>query len=291
MSEVKVDTADLSLPKKSNFSRVNRKAWVIAKKNFKEKMKNWQSMIWTIGFPIMMLIVYNFIFSQEGEEPEDAYLANNLSTFDIEFPGIVVYSVGMVLISSAIMFAAAKKSGTLERMDTMPAGRANIFMGAIISETFFMIFQISVIFSFGYGILGAYFKSWGALLIGFFIALIFGIGCIGIGLLISGLANSAESANGFGMLVHWPLLFLSGSFFPFESNVVYATPYYWIKQVYLQITIFGDGLSDKLYSSSLIGYTAEEISITILGGIAIIVGFMVVFISLGIFTFQKKSEI
>ena len=289
MSEIKVDTVDITLPKKLNSGQLNGKAWVIAKKNFKEKMKNWQSMIWTIGFPIMMLLVYNFMFSQEGQD--NSYLANNLSTFDIEFPGILVYTVGMTLINSAIMFTAAKKSGILERMDTMPIGRANIFMGAIISETIFMSFQITVIFGFGYGILGAYFETWGALLIGYFIALIFGIGCIGIGLILSGFANSVESANGFGMLVHWPLLFISGSFFPFESNAVYATPHFWLKQVYLQITVLGDGLSDNLYSSSLIGYTAEEIPITLLGGISIIVGFMVVFILLGIFTFQKKSEI
>ena len=124
---------------KSKDSILNRKSWIIAKKNLKEKLKNWQSMIWTIGFPIMMLIVYKFVFSQQEEDQIESHtLMNNLSTFDVEFPGIVVYSVGMALISSAIMFASAKKSGTLERIDTMPVGHGNLFMGAIISETLFM---------------------------------------------------------------------------------------------------------------------------------------------------------
>ena len=51
----------------NNQGRINKKSWTIAKKNFLEKMKNWQSMVWSIGFPIMMLIVYKFVFSQQEE--------------------------------------------------------------------------------------------------------------------------------------------------------------------------------------------------------------------------------
>jgi ABC-2 type transport system permease protein len=272
-------------------NHLNKKAWIIAKKNLKEKLKNWQSMIWTIGFPLMMLIVYKFVFTQqEQENGEEAYL-NGLSTFDVEFPGIVVYTVGMAIIGSAVMFASAKKSGILERMDTMPIGRANLFVGAIISETIFMNLQLIIVFGTGYGIMGAHFESWSSIGIGYFIALVFGIGAIGLGILIACFANSSESANGFGMCVHFPLMFASGSFFPFEANIVYATPHFWVKQVYLQFTVLGDSLLDKIQSSSLIGYSATETNMPIYLGILIILGFTIGFLILGIIGFQKKSKL
>ena len=47
-------------------SLINSKSWYIAKKNFIEKMKQWQSMFWTVGFPILMLFVYKLVFESDG---------------------------------------------------------------------------------------------------------------------------------------------------------------------------------------------------------------------------------
>ena len=266
-------------------SQINKKAFSLAKKNLIEKFKNWQGMVWTVGFPIMMLLVYKLVFT--GDSGVNAVL----DAYDICFPGIVVFSTGMTTVSSAVMFAGGKKDGTLERLDSMPVGRANIFIGAILSELVFMNFQIILTYSFGYGILGANFESWISLLFGYAVALIYGIGALGLGVIISSFSNSPESANGFGLMTHIPLMMASGAFFPFESKVVFFTPQYWAKQIFLQFTVLGDSLSDNLYSSSLFGISAEETSITILGGFGILIGFTVLFLFLGIRIFQKKTNL
>ena len=119
---------------------IDLKAWYIAKKNVKEKLRNFGSMFWTIAFPIMMLIVYKLAFSEDS-----SFMINGLTTFDVEFPGIVVYTIGISTVSSAVMFAMSKKNGTLQLIDSMPVSRGKVFLGAVMSETIFMNIQLIII--------------------------------------------------------------------------------------------------------------------------------------------------
>ena len=262
---------------------IDLKTWYVAKKNVKEKLKNFGSMFWTIAFPIMMLIVYKLAFSEDG-----TYMINGLTTFDVEFPGIVVYTIGISTVTSAVMFAMSKKNGTLERMDSMPVSRGKVFLGAVISEAIFMNLQLILIFGFGYGILGAHFEP-AMMVIGYLIAMIYGIGAIGLGLIIASFLNSPEGANGIAMLTHMSLMFVSGSFFPLDNSSVFFTPQYWVKQVYLQLTVVGNSFSDLMYSGTIITPTSEATWIPIWGGILIILAFAATFIILGVKIFQKKT--
>ena len=85
---------------------IDLKAWYIAKKNVKEKLKNYGTMFWTVAFPIMMLIVYKLAFT---EGTDDTTMINGLTVFDVEFPGIVVYTIGISTVSSAVMFSMSKR--------------------------------------------------------------------------------------------------------------------------------------------------------------------------------------
>ncbi len=267
-------------------STIDLKAWYIAKKNIKEKLKNYSSMFWTIAFPIMMLIVYKLAFSAD----DGSYLINGLTTFDVEFPGIVVYTIGISCVTSAVMFSMSKKDGTLERIDAMPVSRGNVFLGAVISEGVFMNLQIILIYLFGYGILGAHFEL-AMMPIGYLIALIYGIASIGLGLIIASFLNSPEGANGIAMLSHMCLMFVSGSFFPLDNVSVFFTPQYWVKQVYLQLTVVGDSFSDLLYSGTIITPTSVATFFPIWSGILMILAFAAIFIILGIRIFQKKTTL
>jgi ABC-2 type transport system permease protein len=264
---------------------IDLKAWYIAKKNVKEKLKNYGSMFWTVAFPIMMLIVYKLAFVDDGTT-----MINGLTVFDVEFPGIVVYTIGISTVSSAVMFSMSKKDGTLEFIDSMPVSRGNVFLGAVISETIFMNLQLILIFGFGYGVLGAHFEL-AMLPIGYLIAMIYGVASIGLGLIIASFLNSPEGANGIAMLTHMSLMFVSGSFFPLDNAGVFFTPQYWVKQVYLQLTVVGDSFSDLLYSGTIITPTSEATIFPIWGGILMILAFAAAFIILGVKIFQKKTTL
>ena len=267
------------------FRAVDSKCLHIAKKNVKEKLKNFGQMFWTIAFPVMMLIVYKLAFSDDG-----SFMINGLTIFSIQFPGMVVYTIGISTVTSAVMFATSKKDGTLERIDTMPVSRGNVFLGAVLSETIFMNIQLVILFAFGYGLLGAHFEL-AMLPLGYAIAMIFGVGSIGLGLIIASFFKTPEAANGFGMLTHICMMFVSGSFFPMDNAGVFFTPQYWVKQVYLQLTVLGHSFSDLMYRSTIITPVSEATIVPIWGGIVIILAFTAAFIPLGIRLFQKKTTL
>ncbi len=252
------------------------KAIQIGIKNIKDKIRHWQYMVFSLGFAVMFTLLFYFFLGREQ--------------FQYGFPGMIIYTTAAGTTSAAISLAVDKTSGMLERLDTMPTGRKNLFLGGLLSETFMISLQIIIMFILGYGILQVPFKGIFELFIGFFIAVLFGISSVGIGIIISGIAKTPEIANAIALFYYMPILFLSGSLWPFESIIVFFTPPYWAKQIFLQITVLGDGLLDNLYNSSLIGVTAKQIPITLLGGLLIVTAFTIAFTLLGILIFQKKTK-
>ena len=257
---------------------LDNKAIQIAIKNTKDKIRHWQYLTFSLGFAIMYTLLFYF------------FLGRNI--FQYSFPGMVIFITAAGTQSAAISLSADRTSGMLERLDTMPTGRKNIFLGALLSDTLLISLQVIAIFIIGYGILQIPYKGLFELFIGFFIALIFGISAVGIGVIISGIAKTPEIANAISLFYYLPILFLSGSLMPFESPIVFFTPPFWAKQVFLQITVMGNGLGDPLYSSSLFGPTgtAEPLAISLLGGFLIEIAFAIGFIVIGIIIFQKKTK-
>ncbi|MFX0012000.1 MAG: ABC transporter permease [Candidatus Hermodarchaeota archaeon] len=262
---------------------LRNKAILIAIKNIKDKIRHWQYIFFSLGFPIMFTIMFYFIFGLE-ETP------SGFTYFDFGFSGMIMYAIGLGTMNAAISFAGERNSGMLTRLDTMPTGRKNIFLGALISESLFLMFQIIIMFLMGYIILGLYFKGLLELFFGFLVAMLFGISSVGLGIIIASISKNVQVANAFSLVVFMILIFLSGSLVPFESPIVYFTPPYWAKQIYLQLTIFGDGLNNNLYSSTFIGSSAKLIPIPIWGGLLIVLGYTIVFILLGVLIFQKKTK-
>jgi ABC-type transport system involved in multi-copper enzyme maturation permease subunit len=262
---------------------LNIKAVHIAEKNLKDKIRHWQYLFFSLGFPIIFTLIFYFIYGQEEG-------ALGLTYFDFGFPGMMIYAIGVGTMNAAIYFADERSSGMLTRLDTMPTKRSNIFLGALISESIFLTLQILIMFVVGYGILGVYFKGPIELLFGFLVAILFGISAVGLGIIIASVSKTVQIANAFSLVVFMLLIFLSGSLMPFEGPIVYFTPPYWAKQIYLQLTVLGNGLNDSLYSSSLVGAGAESISIPLWGGILIVLSYSIAFIILGIVIFQKKTK-
>jgi len=252
------------------------KAIIICIMNLKYKIRQWQYLFFSLGFPIMFTLLFYFFLGAE--------------IFKYSFPGMVIYTTAAGTPSAAIAFSVNKTSGMLERLDTMPTGRKNIFLGALISETIVNALQIIIIFILGYIILQIPVIGVIELLIGFFVALMFGISSVGIGIIIASISKTPEVANAIALFYYLPMMFLSGALFPFESPIVFFTPPFWAKQIYLQITVLGNGLFEKLYSSSMIGVSAELTSIPLWGGILITLAYTIGFTLIGILIFQKKTR-
>lgn len=262
---------------------LDNRAIQIAIKNLKDKIRHWQYVFFSLLLPIMFTIMFFFVLGSE-EDP------TGRTNFDYGFSGMIMYAIGVSTMNSAIMFAQDKASGMLNRLDTMPTGRKNMFLGALISESLFLVLQILIMFFIGYVVLGLYFEGPLQLFLGFLIAVVYGISSVGLGIIIASASKSIEIANAASLLVFMILIFLSGSMVPFESPIVYFTPPFWAKQLYLQFTVLGDGFGDLLYSGSLIGAGSETIPIPLWGGFLIVCAYSSIFIILGIIVFQKKTK-
>ena len=232
----------------------------------------------------MFTLIFYFMF--HGIIPE-----TGIDIYSYSIPGMITYAVCMGTTGAAIVFTNDKSTGILERLDTMPTGRKNIFLGTLISESAFLTVQILVMFILSYGILDQYFVGYLELFIGFLVMLLFGILSVGIGIIIASLSKNEEVASGMALTFIMPVIFASGAMVPFESPIVYFMPPYWAKQIYLQFTVLGNGLTSNLFSSSKIGYTATETSIPIWGGILILIAMTISFIFIGIKLFQKKTKL
>ncbi|MFX0028852.1 MAG: ABC transporter permease [Candidatus Hermodarchaeota archaeon] len=263
---------------------LDNKAIQISIKNLKDKIRHWQYVFFSLLLPIMFTVMFYFMFGSEKDP------VTGLSDFDYGFPGMIIYAIGMGTMNAAIMFAQDKGSGMLERLDTMPTGRKNMFLGALISESLFLMLQIVVMFFIGYVILGLHIEGPLELFLGFIIAVVFGISAVGLGIIIASSSKNVEIANAASLLVFMILIFLSGSMIPFESPIVFFTPPFWAKQLYLQLTVLGNGFGDPLYSGSLIGVTSETIPISLFGGLIIVFVYTIIFIILGIIVFQMKTK-
>jgi ABC-type transport system involved in multi-copper enzyme maturation permease subunit len=218
--------------------------------------------------------------------------SNGITVFDLAVSGMLIYTASFGTINAATSLTIEKERLTLTRLDTTPVGRAKIFIGTLMSESFFLVVQLIMMFTISYGFLGAqwYEERLSLLLLGFFIVFIYGLSTLGIGIIISANAKSANAAVGLSMMYVMPILFLSGSIIPFESPIVYLCPPFWANQLYQQIVILGDELwSGSLRLNAQNIFTAEFSSLPLWGSVIIILVILVGTIFIGVKLFQKKT--
>ena len=161
----------------------------------------------------------------------------SLSRFDYTFAGLLGFSIiGLGIFGPVNVFPELKKQGILRRLHTTPLKVWQYFVSSVISQSVIGILTLSVSFVvaitvFDLNVIGNWFE------LALFIVL--GIVCIyGIGLAIGGWAKNERQAAPLSNLIVFPMLFLSGTFFP-----RYAMPE-WLQGVstYLPLTPIIDGI-------------------------------------------------
>lgn len=172
-------------------------------------------------------------FSVSSEQSNE----RSLSRFDYTFAGLLGFSIiGLGIFGPVNVFPELKKQGILRRLHTTPLKVSQYFISNVISQAIIGIITLS--FSFIVAILVFDLKVVGNWLeLAAFISL--GIVCIyGIGLAIGGWAKNERQAAPLANIVVFPMMFLSGTFFP-----RYAMPT-WLQGVtdYLPLTPVIDGI-------------------------------------------------
>ena len=148
-------------------------------------------------------------FTVRGEQLQQ----RSLSSFDYIFAGLLGFSIiGMGIFGPVNVFPELKKQGILRRLSTTPLRVWQYFTAVALSQAVIGILALAVMFAvalsvFRLNMIGNWFEL--------VIFLVFSIIVIlGIGLAIGGWAKNERQAAPLSNIVVFPMLFLSGTFFP-----------------------------------------------------------------------------
>jgi len=137
----------------------------------------------------------------------------SLTSFDYTFAGLLGFSiVGMGIFGPINVFPELKKQGILRRLHTTPLKVWQYFLSTMVSQALIGLISLAVMFLvaisvFHLKVVGNYFEI--ALFLVYSIVMI-----LGIGLAIGGWAKNERQAAPLSNIVVFPMLFLSGTFFP-----------------------------------------------------------------------------
>lgn len=160
--------------------------------------------------PNPQALIKPFIIKTEGLVPGEQ------NYFQFMAPGIIAMVVVMaVMIGLAASISREKELGTLDGILVAPISRLCIILGKALSQTTRGLLQGSIVLLLSIFLFGV--KIHGSIPL---VALLLFLGVfsfIGLGILISAIAAEQETAMMIMMTLTFPMIFLSGVFFPIEQ--------------------------------------------------------------------------
>lgn len=141
---------------------------------------------------------------------------NNLNYIDFLLPGIIAMTIMQLgIFSVAFGFISFKTSGALRRMQATPLHPINFLAAQSVTRVIIGVAQVLIllgigVFAFNMHLIGSLFTMISMSLIGIVTFLAFGFA-------IAGWAKDENQAAPVANLVSFPMLFLSGTFFPREA--------------------------------------------------------------------------
>jgi len=178
--------------------------------SFKLSLREPISTFFTLAFPALLVLLFGAIY---GNEPSDIF--DGYGSMDISMPGYTAMILATVgLLSIPISISAQRETGVLRRLRATPL-KPQVFIGADLTTNL----AITLL-----GMLGVVLLGWLIYRVRFegqVVPLILGViysalAMFSLGYLIASLAPNARVANIIGMLLLYPMLFLSGAGFPLE---------------------------------------------------------------------------
>ncbi|GAC1391663.1 MAG: ABC transporter permease [Candidatus Saccharimonadales bacterium] len=136
-----------------------------------------------------------------------------LSQFDYTFAGLLGFSIiGLGIFGPVNIFPELKKQGVLRRLHTTPLRVWQYFVANVISQSIVGLMTVALMFAIAITLFHLKVRGNFLVLIPFIVLSITSI--LGIGLALGGWAKNQQQAAPLSNIVVFPMLFLSGTFFP-----------------------------------------------------------------------------
>lgn len=180
--------------------------WMELKLFFREPI----GAFFTLVFPLMMLFLFGSIY---GNEPSDYF--NGYGTVDISVPAYTAMIIATTgLMSLAITMSAYRENGVLRRLRTTPISPLLILTAQVVVLLLMTIIGMVLLVIAGKLVYQMRFEgNVFDVFLGFILS---SLSFFAIGFVIAGLMPNARTAQIVGMVILYPMLFLSGAGFPRE---------------------------------------------------------------------------
>lgn len=176
--------------------------------------RNPQSAFFTFVFPAAIIVIFGAVFG--GGEAGDFYYG--LTSLQYYVPTIAALSVlGACYSQLAIVLAMRRQNGILKRLRATPLPAWVYFVGVLAHCVVISIVDVAMIIGVGalYGVPLP--THWIALLVTLVLG---GASFCALGVAVASLIRNAEAAPAVVQFVLFPLVFISGTYFPIHSSVL-----------------------------------------------------------------------
>lgn len=201
--------------------------------------------------------------------------ARTFRAVDYYLPGyIAAFIMTNGIIGVTTNSSEFRRRGIIKRLATTPLSKVEWILGTVLSQTLLNFMLLGAMITFGWVVFGVTaipdFLS-------LFLIFVGSVSFSGIGMLLSGLVKDVEAASAAANAIAFPMMFLSGSFWPLEimpafmQDIAKALPLFY----------FSDGLRNTLIYAN-IGPAIFDTTLLIVLGI--------VFISLGAYFTRWKER-
>ena len=187
----------------------------------------------------------------------------NPSYFDFIAPGIMAMTVMMVLWQ-VCRCDFKKRIGTMDGMMVAPVNRLSILLGKTIAQTAWGLIQGTIILALAIGIFGVAIQ--GNILLVFALLLLGVFSFVGLGIVITSFTKDQETAQMLMMTLMFPMMFLSGVFFPIQQMPAFMQT---ISQ-FLPLTYASNALRKVMVLGAGIPQISTELIILVVFGIVMI---------------------
>ena len=203
------------------------------------------------------------------EFKEESVTSTSYGAVDYYLPGIIsafIMTNGLIALTSVT--SEFKRRGIIKRLSITPLTKLDWIIGNVLSQTLLSLMLTAIMIIVGYIIFRVQ-----AIPDALTIIMIF-IGSVmfsGLGMILGGLVKDVEAAVALGNAIAYPMMFLSGTYFPLEIMPSYLQS---ISRV-LPLTYFSDGLRYALIYRYTEGVFTNMAVITVLAVAFILIGAVV----------------
>ena len=174
-------------------------------------------------------------------------VSGNPSYFDFIAPGIMAMTVMMsVMTGLPVAISQEKEIGTMDGMMVAPINRLSIILGKTLGQTARGLIQGVIILLLAVGIFGVAIQ--GSIILVFALLLLGVFAFVGLGIVITSFTKDQETAQMLMMTLMFPMMFLSGVFFPIQQMPWYmqdiskVLPLTYASQALRKVMVLGAGI-------------------------------------------------